>query len=54
MTLAQRLGWLALIAWEMWLILGPAIANAVKKVAVKTHRGNTHFRRTGDGGIYTR
>jgi hypothetical protein len=48
-TLAQRIGWSALIAWEIWLIFGPAVVNVVKKVTIKTGHRNTHARRTGRG-----
>jgi protoheme IX farnesyltransferase len=37
-TLAQRIGWSALIAWYMWLIFGPAVVDVLKKVAIKTSK----------------
>jgi hypothetical protein len=53
-TLAQRIGWSALIAWKMWLIFGPAVVGFVKKVTVKTMQGSAHVRKTGRGGIRSR
>jgi hypothetical protein len=54
MTLTQRIGWSALIAWYMWLIFGPAVVNVAKKVTVRTKLGSTHVRKTGRGGIHSR
>jgi hypothetical protein len=53
-TLAQGIGWSALIAWFMWLIFGPAVIDVVKKVTVKTEQGSTHVRKTDRGGIHSR
>jgi hypothetical protein len=54
MTLAQKIGWSALIAWELWLIFGPAVVAVVKKVTVKAEQGSTHVRKTGRGGFHSR
>ena len=48
MTLSRRIGWSALIAWEMWLIFGPAVVHVVKKIAVKVGQGSTSARKAGD------
>jgi hypothetical protein len=53
-TLAQGIGWSALIAWYMWLIFGPSRCRGLKRVAVKTDQGSTHARKTGRGGIHSR
>lgn len=54
MTVAHKIGWSALIAWEMWLIFGPAVVDVVNKVRVKTDQGSTHARKTGRSGIHSR
>ena len=54
MTLAHKIGWSALIVWEMWLIFGPAVVDVVKKATIKIEQGSTHVRNTGRGGIHSR
>ena len=46
----------ALLAWYIWiwLIFGPAVAKAAKKLAVETDHGSTHARKTGRRGIHLR
>jgi hypothetical protein len=53
-TLAHKIGWSALIAWEIWLIFGPAVVDVVEKLIVKTEKGSIHVRKTGRGGIHSR
>jgi len=53
-TLAKRMGWSALIAWELYLIFGPAVIGFVKKVTFKPEQGSTHVRKAGRGGILSR
>jgi protoheme IX farnesyltransferase len=50
-TLAQRIGWSALIAWYMWLIFGPVVVDVAKKVTVKIEQGRTHVTKTGQSGF---
>jgi hypothetical protein len=38
-TLAQGIGWSAVVAWYMWLIFGPAVAGVLKRVTVTEHCG---------------
>ena len=54
MTLPQRIGWSALIAWEMWLIFGPAVVAVVENLTDRTEQGSINVRKAGRGEIRSR
>ena len=54
MTLAQTIGWSALLGWCMWMIFGPALANAINETRVEVVQASTGAKRTGDNGIHPR